>query len=370
MAGKQSVVFLGACLLVFGRLWGAWAEPDLSKIELPPGFAIEIFADDVAGARSMALGEKGTVFVGTRDEGRVYAVVDSDNDGKADQKYILARGLTSPNGVVFHDGDLYVAEIGRIIRYDDIMEHLNEAAEPSVVYSGLPTDRAHGWKYLRMGPDGYLYFGVGAPCNVCLMENPIYATLCRIKPDGTEFEIVANGIRNTVGFDWHPETRVLWFTENGRDGMGDNVPPDELNKITQPGLHFGFPYRHGTLPDPQFGDRRPSEDFVLPAIELGPHVAALGMRFYTGKMFPEKYRNQIFIAEHGSWDRSRKIGYRVTMVTLDEKSNPVAYETFAQGWLRPNQTVTGRPVDLLVMPDGAMLVSDDYGNAIYRISYQ
>jgi len=375
MTNRNSSFVIRSCLTFvilnssFVILSSAHAEPDLSNIELPPGFSISLYAGDVPGARSMAFGPDGTLFVGTRNQGRVYALVDVDSDGKVDKTHIIARNLNSPNGVAVYNGDLYVAEISRILRYSNIGSRLENPPEPEVVYSDLPEDRAHGWKYLRMGPDEYLYFGIGAPCNICLSEDPRYATLCKVKPDGTDFQIIASGIRNTVGFDWHPATDVLWFTENGRDGMGDDIPPDELNRVMEKGQHFGYPFHHGAMPDPKFGDQRPSSEFVKPAIELGPHVAALGMRFCTGSMFPDKYRNQIFIAEHGSWDRSRKIGYRITLVRLDEESNAVSYDTFAQGWLRPNQTVTGRPVDLLILPDGSMLVSDDYAGAIYRIAY-
>jgi len=357
---------VGGCLLAFH----AHAAPNLSDIQLPPGFSISLFATDIAQARSMTLGANGTVFVGTRTVGRVYALVDADHDGQAEQTYIIASGLDSPNGVAFYNGALYVAEVSRIIRFDNIESRLANPPAPVTVYDALPTDQAHGWKYLRIGSDGYLYFGIGAPCNICLSDDPIYATLARVHPDGTQFEIVAHGVRNTVGFDWSPETGNLWFTDNGRDAMGDNIPPDELNAITQPGLHYGYPYYHASIPDPIFGDLRPISDFVLPVKELGPHVAALGMRFYTGGMFPAQYQNQIFIAEHGSMDRSSKVGYRLTLVTLDSHQNPIAYEPFAQGWLRPDQTFTGRPVDVLILNDGSMLVSDDHANSIYRITYK
>lgn len=348
----------------------AGAEADLSDIQLPPGFSISLYAGDVPQARSMALGANGTVFVGSRTVGRVYALVDADQDGQAEQTHIIASGLDSPNGVAFLNGDLYVAEISRIIRFGDIESRLTDPPEPVTVYDSLPADQTHGWKYLRLGPDGYLYFGIGAPCNICLSVAPIYATLARVQPDGESFGIVAYGVRNTVGFDWHPDTGNLWFTDNGGDALGDEIPPDELNEITESGHHYGYPFYHADIPDPIFGVQRPISDFVLPALELGPHVASLGMRFYTGGMFPAQYQNQIFIAEHGSMDRSQKIGYRITLVTVDGNQNPIAYEPFAQGWLRPDQTFTGRPVDILVLEDGSMLVSDDHANSIYRIIYE
>jgi glucose/arabinose dehydrogenase len=341
----------------------------LERITLPPGFTIGPYAAQVPNARSMALGSQGTLFVGTRAEGKVYAVVDRNGDRTADEVITIARGLHMPNGVAFRGGALYVAEVSRILRFDDIETRLHDPPQPAVVNDGLPRDRWHGWKFIRFGPDGRLYVPVGAPCNVCVREDERYASILRMQPDGTGVEVFAHGVRNTVGFDWHPETHELWFTENGRDWMGDNVPPDELNVAPQQGLHFGFPYCHGTaIPDPEFGKRRKCEEFTAPVQELGPHVAALGMRFYTGTMFPQVYRRQIFIAEHGSWNRSTPIGYRVMLVRLEE-NRPVSYEVFAEGWLQGGEA-WGRPVDVLVMPDGALLVSDDEAGAIYRISYQ
>lgn len=341
----------------------------LEKITLPAGFEVSVYAERVPNARSLALSPNGTVFVGTRTEGNVYAIVDRNQDHKADEVVIIARGLRAPNGVAFRDGALYVAEINRVLRFDNIEDRLTDPPQPVVVNGSLPRDRAHGWKFIRFGPDGKLYVPVGAPCNVCEREDERYASIMRMQPDGTALEVFAQGVRNTVGFDWHPETQELWFTDNGRDWLGDEVPPDELNIAPQKGLHFGFPYCHGTnIADPEFGKQRSCEEFTLPALELGPHVAALGMRFYTGTMFPEEYRGQIFIAEHGSWNRSTPIGYRVMLVRLEE-NRPVSYEVFAEGWLQGGQA-WGRPVDVLVMPDGALLVSDDEADVIYRISYQ
>lgn len=341
----------------------------LDRIQLPAGFAIDVFSEEVPGARSLARSPKGIIYVGTRREGRVYALVDREGDGRADQVFTVARGLTQPNGVAWRDGSLYVAEISRVLRFDGIDERLSDPPEPKVVTADYPRDGHHGWKFIRFGPDGWLYVPVGAPCNICESENPIYASITRIKPDGSGREIFARGIRNTVGFDWHPQSRELWFTDNGRDWMGDNRPPDELNRAPRAGLHFGYPYCHGRdIKDSEFGDKRACSEFVPPVQELGPHVAALGMRFYTGTMFPAEYRNQIFIAEHGSWNRSEPIGYRVMLVRL-QGEKAVSYEPFAQGWLH-NGRVWGRPVDVEVMPDGALLVSDDEAGAIYRITYR
>jgi glucose/arabinose dehydrogenase len=340
----------------------------VERITLPPGFAIDVYASHVDDARSMTVGHRGTVFVGTWKAGKVYAVVDRDHDGKADEVVTIAEGLTVPNGVAFREGALYVAEIHRVWRYDDIEARLADPPRPTLVTDGFPRDRHHGWKFIGFGPDGFLYVPVGAPCNVCKPRDERYASIMRMKPDGTGLEVFARGVRNSVGFDWHPETRELWFTDNGRDWLGDDLPPDELNRAPRSGLHFGYPYCHGRgVADPEFGQQRRCDEFVPPAMELGPHVAALGMRFYTGRMFPESYRNQIFIAEHGSWNRSVPIGYRVTLARLKE-GRPVSYEVFADGWLQGGRA-WGRPVDVLVMPDGALLVSDDRAGVIYRITF-
>jgi glucose/arabinose dehydrogenase len=336
----------------------------LDKIRLPPGFRIGLYAR-VPHARSMALSPAGTLFVGTR-ESEVYAV----RRGTAEQGgevLTIAKGLKTPNGVAFRDGALYVAEISRILRYDDIDAHLASPGAPAVVRDDFPKDTHHGWKFIAFGPDGWLYVPVGAPCNIC-DPKPDYAAIHRMKPDGSAVELYASGIRNTVGFDWDPRTKDLWLTDNGRDWLGDDRPPDELDHAPKAGMHFGYPYCHGRdISDPEFGAKRPCSEFTPPERELAPHVAALGLRFYTGAMFPPEYRNQIFFAEHGSWNRSNKIGYRVSLVRL-ESGKAASYETFAEGWLQDGK-VWGRPVDVQVMPDGALLVSDDYAGAIYRISH-
>lgn len=342
--------------------------PPLDEIELPDGFRIHYYASDVPGARSMKLSPGGILYVGTRGQGNVYAVVDANGDYRAERVVVIDSGLDLPNGVAWRDGSLYVAENSRILRYDNIDERIDDPPEPVVVYDDYPTDDAHGWKFIAFGPDGRLYVPVGAPCNVC--ESPeIYASITRMDPDGSNMEIVAHGVRNTVGFDWHPDTGELWFTDNGRDWLGDNRPPDELNRLSEVGQHFGFPFCHGRdILDPEFGEGHTCAEFTLPEAELGPHVAALGMRFYTGEMFPERYRRDVFIAEHGSWNRSEKIGYRVMLVEI-EGNEAVSYQPFATGWLQ-GETAWGRPVDVLVMPDGSMLVSDDKMGAIYRIVYE
>jgi glucose/arabinose dehydrogenase len=347
---------------------GCRAGLPLEAIRLPPGFAISLYAANVPGARSLALGDRGTVFVGTRGEGKVYALSPAPDGARAAAVRTLASGLRMPNGVAFRDGALFVAEIGRILRYDGIESRLEEPPPPAVVTEALPAREQHGWKFVRFGPDGLLYVPVGAPCNVCLEEDARFASIMRMRPDGSGQEVFASGVRNSVGFDWEPVTGVLWFTDNGRDWLGDDLPDDELNRAPAAGLHFGFPFCHaGDVPDPEFGRLRPCSAFIPPEIGLGAHVAALGMRFYDGGMFPAAYRGAIFIAEHGSWNRSAPAGYRVVRVRL-EGGRAAGAEVFAEGWLQ-GASAWGRPVDVLVMPDGALLVSDDRAGAVYRISY-
>jgi glucose/arabinose dehydrogenase len=343
----------------------------LNKIKLPSGFAIEVFAE-VDNARSLAISPSGVVYVGNRAGDKVYAVQDTDGDFKADKKWIIATGLKSPNGVAFKDGDLYVAEINRVIKFQGIESKLSAPPKPVVVNDTYPTDAHHGWKYIAFGPDGKLYVPVGAPCNICESKDSVYASITRINADGSGREIYANGVRNTVGFTWHPATKELWFTDNGRDMLGDDIPPCELNRAPKADMHFGYPYCHaGTIRDPEFGNKRGCDEFTAPAKALGPHVAPLGLKFYTGTMFPELYRNNLFIAEHGSWNRNKKIGYRISLVKIENNTRAVSYETFASGWLdEATQKVWGRPVDVLVLKDGSMLVSDDYANVIYRIWYK
>jgi glucose/arabinose dehydrogenase len=340
----------------------------LERIALPKGFYIGLYAR-ADGAREMTLGPEGTVFVGSIGTGKVYALLPSADRTEARRVVTIASGLDWPNGVAFRDGSLYVAEVTRIIRYDDIMARLDDPPRPVVVSDSFPRQTDHGWKFIAFGPDGMLYVPVGAPFNVGIPRNPLQATIARMRPDGSGLEVYARGVRNTVGFDWDPRTKELWFTDNGRDYLGDNLPPDELNHAPRPGMNFGFPYCYGqNVPDPQFGKGHDCSKDTPAAMDLGPHVASLGMRFYTGSMFPSEYRNQVFIAEHGSWNRSVPIGYRVSTVRL-QGGKPVSYRPFAQGWLQGREA-WGRPVDVLVMPDGALLVSDDRVGAVYRIGYR
>jgi glucose/arabinose dehydrogenase len=344
------------------------AAAQMRDISLPPGFQISVYAADVPNARQMALGPDGVVFVGSRAEGKVYAVIDRDGDHRADQVHVLASGLELPSGLAFRDGALYVAEVSRVLRFRDVARDLSGPPKPEVVSDAFPPDKHHGWKFIAFGPDGRLYVPVGAPCNICEPPGPLHATITRIDLAGGPPEVVARGVRNSVGFDFHPDTGELWFTDNGRDWLGDDQPPDELNRLMRAGAHFGFPYCHGDgLRDPDFNKGRACDQFTAPTRLLDPHVAALGMRFYAGRMFPEQYRNGIFIAEHGSWNRSTAVGYRVTFVKI-EGGRAVSYEPFAQGWLAGG-TAAGRPADVLVMPDGSLLVADDKAGRIYRITY-
>jgi glucose/arabinose dehydrogenase len=344
----------------------------LDKIKLPEGFHISVFAENVNNARSMCYSPNGTLFVGTRDAGNVYALRDTNGDFVADQVYTIATGLHMPNGVAFRNGSLFVAEVSRIIRFDDIEKQLSKPPAPVVVYDQYPPEEHHGWKYIAFGPDGKLYVPVGAPCNICEPEKPIYASITRIDVDHPAApEIVQHGIRNSVGLAWHPVTKELWFTDNGRDWLGDDEPSCELNRATKDGMNFGYPYCHaGDISDPKFGDKHACSEFTPPAQKMGAHVAPLGLQFYTGSMFPAAYKNQIFVAEHGSWNRAQKSGYQISLVKLDANGNSLGKEAFATGWLQPGDEVWGRPVAFQLLPDGSMLVSDDQANAIYRIYYK
>ncbi|MFQ5661017.1 MAG: PQQ-dependent sugar dehydrogenase [Gammaproteobacteria bacterium] len=384
-----AITLCGACLFVNPDQSAGAAQPEvaavnnpmnvnphnyLDKIKLPPGFKISMYAEHVTGARSMSLSPDGTLFVGTFGQwgkgpyGKVYAIRDNNGDHKADQIITIADHLNYPNGVAFHNGDLFVAEISRILRFDDIETDLYHPPQAVVINDNYPAELHHGWKFIRFGPDGKLYVPVGAPCNTC-EPDALHGVITRIDADGSHREIYARGIRNSVGFDWDPVTKELWFTDNGRDMMGNDIPPEELNHAPRPGLHFGFPYRYGkTLVDPAYKIDRKENEFQPAALEMPAHNAGLGMRFYTGKSFPEKYKNQIFIAYHGSWNRARPDGYRVTLVKLKDH-RAVGYEQFATGWLIGDK-YWGRPVDIEILPDGSLLVSDDFANCIYRISYE
>ena len=380
LINSLSIIFLNIFINSISVNQSSNLEIDLflEKIVLPEGFEIKIYADDVENARSMAISPSGTIFVGNRNEDNVFALKDTDGDNVIDKKYLITNKLKNmPNGVAFHDGDLYVAEVNKIWKFENIEENLSYLdkfdeylEEPILISDDFPSDRHHGWKYISFGPDGKLYVPVGAPCNICESRDEIYASITRMNPDGSNREIYVKGVRNTVGFTWHPETKQLWFTDNGRDMLGDNIPPCELNKVTEKDQHFGYPYCHGgDIGDPEFGGEYSCSDFVKPVQKLGPHVSPLGLKFYTGKMFPDEYKGDIFIAEHGSWNRSKKIGYRISRVKI-ENNKSVGYETFIYGWLDDEeQEAWGRPVDILILEDGSMLISDDKANAIYRVTY-
>jgi glucose/arabinose dehydrogenase len=362
-----------AALIVVGCVYSGYlanmlptAAAELDELTLPPGFRIAVYAADVPNARQMALGPPGVVFVGSRSEGKVYAVV--DRDGGHRTVHVLASGLNMPSGVAFRDGALYVAAVNRVLRFRDVARDPAHPPKPEIVTDAYPSDAHHGWKFIAFGPDGRLYVPVGAPCNICAPPGPLHATITRLDLAGGRPEVVARGVRNSVGFDFDPATGDLWFTDNGRDWLGDDQPPDELNHLTKVGEHFGFPFCHGSgLRDPEHNAGHACSEFTPPARELGPHVASIGMRFYTGRMFPDKYRGGVFIAEHGSWNRSTPIGYRVSFVKI-ENGRATSYEPFAAGWLKGG-AASGRPADVLVMPDGALLVSDDKAGRIYRITY-
>jgi glucose/arabinose dehydrogenase len=335
------------------------------KLKVPQGFKVEVYASGVANARSLRQGDKGTVFVGSRLIDKVHAIVEKDG---ARQVKVIASGLHRPNGLAFHDGALYVAELSKVWRFDKIEDQLDNPPKPTLVYDDLPKDEPHGWKFIAIGPDNKLYIPIGAPGNI-VMPPATHAQIRRINLDGSGAEVIARGVRMTVGFDWHPVNKDLYFTDNGRDWMSEDIPEDELNRITQAGQHFGYPFCHqGNVADAEFGWGRSCEEFVAPVALLGPHSAALGMRFYTGDMFPPEYKNQIFIARHGSWNRTKKVGGDIVVAKLREDGSVASVEPFLTGFLENNSYI-GRPADVLVAKDGALLVSDDYAGAVYRVSY-
>jgi glucose/arabinose dehydrogenase len=363
--------FSGLIALMFGLLGAgaaafAQAPLPLEQLQAPAGFSITVLAR-VPNAREMALGDDRVLYVGSSRAGRVVAL-ELDARYAVMRTRVVAEDLELPIGVAYRGGDLYVSAVSRILRFPDIGHHLDAPPRPIVVRADLPQETHHGGRFLGFGPDGWLYVPIGAPCNICEPESDRYAAILRMRPDGSGLETYARGIRNSVGFDWRPGTGELWFTDNGRDLLGDDLPPDELNRAVRAGQHFGYPYCHGgTLADPELGRRRGCDEFVAPAQRLGAHVAALGMRFYAGSQFPAAYRGRIFIAEHGSWNRSHKIGYRLSTVTLNG-DRAAAYEPFITGWLQ-GETAWGRPTDVLVLPDGSLLVADDLAGAIYRVTY-
>jgi glucose/arabinose dehydrogenase len=338
----------------------------VDKLKVPKGFKVEVYASGIPNARSLRLGDKGTVFVSNRTLDKIYAIV--EKDGKREKK-VIAKDLYRPNGIELHNGTLYIAELSQISKIDKIEDNLDNTPKPTVIYSDLPKDEPHGWKYLTVGADNKLYFNIGAPCNIC-MPPETHAQIRRINLDGSGAEVVARGTRQIVGMDWHPTLKQLYFTENARDWLSEELPNDKLNRLTQPGKdNFGYPYCHqGDIPDPEFGWGHSCDEFTKPVALLGPHSAPLGIKFYTGNAFPAEYRGQAFIARHGSWNKTKKIGGDIVVANLNADGTLKSLDTFMTGFIQDNNYV-GRPVDLLVMKDGSLLISDDYAGAIYRVSY-
>jgi len=351
---------------------------DLSQLKLADGFKISVYASGVVGARSLSLSPSGVLYVGTRSLGfsrdpigKVYAIRDKDSDGVADEVLTIAEGLDMPNGVAFYEGDLYVAELTRVIKYENIETDLLNPPQPTVIAEGFVDEFRHGWKFIRFSPEGQLYVPVGGPCNICEPEQDAHSNIKRMNPDGTGLEVYAKGVRNSVGFDWHPVTGEFWFTDNGRDMLGDNIPSDELNHAPEPAGHFGFPYCHqGDLLDPEFGKDKNCLDYIAPSVKLGPHVAALGFRFYKGDMLPDRYQNKPIIALHGSWNRTPKAGHTGAKLVVVHTGEGNEIETLVEGWLQENNKYVGRPVDVELAHDGSVFISDDHAGVIYRLSYQ
>lgn len=368
---KLSVLTFSALGLISGQSVADRqdAEENLHKLNLPDGFKVEVYAE-VPDARQMAFGQStGTVFVGTRG-GKAYAVVDKNKDRQADEVVTILDDLKVGNGVAMHEGNLYIAEQNRIARYAapgfDLDLPFAEMRE--VIYDDLPDKAHHGWRYIDFGPDGKLYVTVGAPCNICNVDD-LEATIIRMNPDGSDAEIFAKGIRNSVGMDFHPQSDVLYFTDNNTDNMGDDTPPGEFNAAPEKGMHFGFPYyAGGDARHEDWADETLPQDMTFPEVEFQAHAASLGFKFYTGKQFPAEYQNDAIVAQHGSWNRTKPVGYQLVRVTFDDNNKPTGHEVFIDGWLNDGEA-WGRPTDVLQLPDGSLLVSDDYQDVIYRISY-
>ena len=366
IAGMKNIRFV-VVFLALVLAGTASADVQLDLIDVPEGFKIEVYAEGVENARQMARGPGGTIFAGSRRAGKLWAVTDADGDHYAETVRLIDEDLKLPSGLEFQGGSLYVGALDRVLRYDNIESLLDIPPEPVVVTDDFPDKNHHGWKYLRFAADGKLYIPIGAPCNIC--DEAGFGEIRRMNPDGSDIEVYARGVRNSVGIAFHPENKQLWFTDNGRDRLGDDIPADELNHAPKAGMHFGFPYCHqGDLLDEKFGEGKSCDDYTAPVANLQPHGAALGLAFYTGSMFPGVYKNRLFITQHGSWNRSEKVGYRVIALEVSPDGAVLDKQVFASGWLQDEKS-WGRPNDVLVMPDGALLVSDDQANVIYRISY-
>ena len=348
------------------------SSQNLDDLVLEPGFKISIYADNLDSPRQMVEGKNGTIFVGERN-GQVIALIDSDKNGQADSKIIVANNLTYSTGVSLFDGDLYFSEISTIWKIENIEQWISNYNSDSsmpkkiLVVENLPNDKWHGWKWLKHDQDGNLYFNVGAPCNVCLKDNPQFASILKLNNDDLVY--VARGVRNSVGFDFHPLSKQLFFTDNGRDWLGDDSPSCELNRVDFEGQFFGFPFKHASaVMDPEFGEMNSGYDFIDPILELGAHVAPTGVSFYNGTMFPKHMQNNLFVALHGSWNRTKKVGYKLIRIEFDEQGNVVNATDFVSGWLK-NEKVSGRPSAPMMKKDGSLLLSDDKANVIYRITY-
>jgi glucose/arabinose dehydrogenase len=340
----------------------------IDRIKLPPGFKVEVWATGLPGGRAMARGDDGKIYVGTRAIGRVYEVTDAG--GQRSVRTVVDK-LNQPAGVAFRNGSLYVMAIDKALRFDGIEKNPAAAPVDMTAAFSLPPLQHHNWKYIAFGPDGKLYVPFGAPCNICELPTPEYAQIRRYNADGSGMEVIATGVRNTVGFDWHPVTRELWFSNHGRDWMGDDLPHDTLHRLGKSGQHFGFPHCHqGDLPDTDVKKDNPCGGVEKPVALMGPHSATMGVTFYTGNMFPAEYRNVAFNARKGSWNRTKKIGYDVVMIRSNPDGSNARVEPFMTGFLNEaDQTFWGRPAYLLQMPDGSMLVSDEQLGAIYRVTY-
>ncbi len=340
----------------------------IDNITLPDGFKISIVTQQVKNARQIAMSPKGTIYVGSREKSKnVYEVNDLDGDWVAESVEVIAKNLVMPSGVAFNDGNLYVADNNRILKFSNI-----ETKNPptyEVISNSLPKKKYHGWRYIKFGPHGSLYLPIGIPCDACV-KGPPYGQMLVMDMASEELSVYAEGLRSVQGLDWHPETNELWFADNGRNHLGDEIPPDEINRISRSGMNFGAPFCHGgEIPDPDLGDSAICDGYDPPAVKLPAHVSPLGIQFYNQNRFPEEYRNRLFIAEHGSWDRSEPTGYRISTIIFDSEGNVLNYEIFAEGWLNSDGSYWGRPTDLYFAPDGSLLVSDDHAGAIYRISY-
>ena len=363
----RSLIFLAPLVLACSSIA---QEPTTITDDEGNTFELTTYTSEVPSARQMAETESGVLFVGSRGaNGNLYAVVPSESENGTPEVVTFDSELSMPTGLALHDGSLYVAAHYQILRYPNIEDTFRNRPEPEVIADDLPQARHHGWKYLSIGPDGFLYFNVGAPCNVCLSDDERFASIIRMDAESGKSEVYAHGIRNTVGIEWHPETKLMWFTDNGRDWWGDDRPPEEVNVVTKAGQHFGYPFLHGdNMPDPEFGSQREAElEYIKPVVNIQAHSAALGLKFYTGDSFPDIYENALFIAEHGSWNRRSKVGYRVSVVRFDT-GKPVYYP-FVDIWLQ-GERANARPSDVLVANDGSLLISDDFRGAIYRVSYK